>query len=229
MPLAIKFREEEHGHDAFLWHRISLEDHSFRALRLAIARALRRPRFALQLEADGSELSAATFPAAAAAASAAAMRIVVRHVDADGSLSSTSNFAQWVDPFWGCEKTALPQLQGVAAAWFWPKAQQGNTHPGATLPNGTVSVCPHSGAYPTGYGLNAQAGSGAPTLLLDGQSGCAGWSAPATQYSCTGFAHMQQSGTGSIGNYYNFVRVAPLRLSAADFSAGAVGTGLVAP
>ncbi|MBN9327721.1 MAG: hypothetical protein J0I87_12520, partial [Cellulomonas sp.] len=57
-----------------------------------------------------------------------------------------------VDPFIGTEATQLPQPQGLAATWWWPKPQVGNTHPGATYPLGMVSACAYSGAYPTGYG-----------------------------------------------------------------------------
>ena len=35
------------------------------------------------------------------------------------------------------------------------------------------------------------------------------------QYSTTGFAHFQQSGTGAVGNYMNYLKVMPLRISAA--------------
>lgn len=87
------------------------------------------------------------------AGDALALSLVVTHVDDDDEPSSETNFAQWVDPFWGCERTNLPQTQGVASTWYWPKALAGNTHPGATLPNGMVSVIAYSGAYPTGYAI----------------------------------------------------------------------------
>ncbi|NUT52318.1 MAG: hypothetical protein HOV94_34240, partial [Saccharothrix sp.] len=58
-----------------------------------------------------------------------------------------------IDPFIGTAATSLPAAQGLAATWWWPKAQVGNTHPGATSPLGMVSACAYSGAYPTGYGL----------------------------------------------------------------------------
>ena len=37
-----------------------------------------------------------------------------------------------VDPFIGTAATDLPAPQGLAATWWWPKPQVGNTHPGAT-------------------------------------------------------------------------------------------------
>jgi len=111
-----------------------------------------------------------------------------------------------VDPFWACERTSLPQSEGIAASWFWPKALTGNTHPGASLPHGYVSVVAYSGAYPTGYGVNAHSTKGAPASLLDDVK--AGF--PPYQYTATGFAHLQPSGTGSIGTYMNFVKVMPL-------------------
>ena len=123
--------------------------------------------------------------------------------------------ANCVDPFWACERTNLPQTEGVASRWFWPKALTGNTHPGASLPHGFVSVSAYSGAYPTGYGLNHQSSGAEPSSLFGGD-----YADPATpfsefayQYGASGFAHFQPSGTGSIGNYYNFLKVAPLRLA----------------
>ncbi len=101
-----------------------------------------------------------------------------------------------VDPFIGCETAQLLPPQGIAATWWWPKAQVGNTHPGATRPMGMVSACPHSGAYPTGYGLYAKNTDGIPDQLFD-------------HYQATGFTHFQQSGTGAIRKYYNYLRVTP--------------------
>ena len=59
---------------------------------------------------------------------------------------------EWVDPFIGTTETQLPERTGLAASWWSPKPQIGNTHPGATHPFGMVSACAYSGAYPTGYG-----------------------------------------------------------------------------
>lgn len=103
-----------------------------------------------------------------------------------------------IDPFHGCAAIDLPEPQGLAATWPFLKAQTGNTHPGACLPFGMVSVCPYSGAYPTGYGLNDFNYHGTVPRLFD-------------EYTATGFTHCHQSGTGAIGAYYNFVRVFPFR------------------
>jgi putative alpha-1,2-mannosidase len=73
----------------------------------------------------------------------------------------------------------------------------GNTHPGATSPFGMVSACAYSGAYPTGYGRYAKNTEGVPELMFD-------------RLQASGFTHFQQSGTGAIRKYYNYVRVTPM-------------------
>ena len=45
-----------------------------------------------------------------------------------------------VDPFIGCEPIDVVVPEGLASSWFFPKPMIGNTHPGATLPFGMVSV-----------------------------------------------------------------------------------------
>jgi putative alpha-1,2-mannosidase len=102
-----------------------------------------------------------------------------------------------VDPFIGVAATGLPQARGLAATWWWPKAQVGNTHPGATSPLGMVSACAYSGAYPTGYGWYTKNTEGAPEEMFD-------------RLQASGFTHFQQSGTGAIRKYYNYVRVTPM-------------------
>lgn len=102
-----------------------------------------------------------------------------------------------VDPFIGTEATALPQRTGIAATWWSPKPQVGNTHPGATHPLGMVSACAYSGAYPTGYGRYDLGTEGLPPDLHDRQL-------------ASGFTHFQQSGTGAIRKYYNYFRVTPM-------------------
>ena len=102
-----------------------------------------------------------------------------------------------VDPFIGTAATDLPEPQGLAASWWWPKPQVGNTHPGATYPFGMVSACAYSGAYPTGYGLYELNTEGVPPRLYDNQI-------------ASGFTHFQQSGTGAIRKYYNYFRVTPM-------------------
>ncbi|GAA0498223.1 hypothetical protein Ade02nite_91330 [Paractinoplanes deccanensis] len=73
----------------------------------------------------------------------------------------------------------------------------GNTHPGATSPLGMVSACAYSGAYPTGYGLYSKNTEGVPEEMFD-------------RLQASGFTHFQQSGTGAIRKYYNYVRVTPM-------------------
>ena len=102
-----------------------------------------------------------------------------------------------VDPFIGTDVTDLPPSSGLAAAWWWPKPQVGNTHPGATSPLGMVSACAYSGAYPTGYGVHELSTEGVPTTLHD-------------RMVASGFTHFQQSGTGAIRKYYNYLRVTPM-------------------
>ncbi|WP_127794580.1 glycoside hydrolase domain-containing protein [Agromyces sp. LHK192] len=102
-----------------------------------------------------------------------------------------------VDPFIGTGVTDLPPQQGLAATWWWPKPQVGNTHPGATYPLGMVSACAYSGAYPTGYGAYDLNTEGVPPTLHDGSL-------------ASGFTHFQQSGTGAIRKYYNYFRVTPM-------------------
>ena len=102
-----------------------------------------------------------------------------------------------VDPFIGTEVTDLPAPSGLAATWWWPKPQVGNTHPGATYPLGMVSACAYSGAYPTGYGRYDLSTEGVPPELIPTQV-------------ASGFTHFQQSGTGAIRKYYNYFRVTPM-------------------
>lgn len=103
-----------------------------------------------------------------------------------------------IDPFHGSGSIDLPEPEGIAATWPFLKAQTGNTHPGACLPFGMVSVAPYSGAYPTGYGLNDFNYHGTVPRRFE-------------HYTATGFTHCRQSGTGAIGEYYNFARVFPFR------------------
>ncbi|MEM7273499.1 MAG: GH92 family glycosyl hydrolase [Actinomycetota bacterium] len=102
-----------------------------------------------------------------------------------------------VDPFIGTGVTQLPPPTGLAATWWFPKPQIGNTHPGAVAPLGMVSACAYSGAYPTGYGLHDLNTQGVPTPTHD-------------HYQASGFTHFQQSGTGAIRKYYNYLRVTPM-------------------
>lgn len=109
----------------------------------------------------------------------------------------TDSLLDLVDPFVGTEATALPPATGLAATWWAPKPQVGNTHPGACHPLGMVSACAYSGAYPTGYGRYDISTEGLPTSLADAQL-------------ASGVTHFQQSGTGAIRKYYNYLRVTPM-------------------
>jgi putative alpha-1,2-mannosidase len=60
-----------------------------------------------------------------------------------------------------------------------------------------VSACAYSGAYPTGYGLYRKGTEGMPEEVFETKS-------------ASGFTHFQQSGTGAIRKYYNYVRVTPM-------------------
>lgn len=60
-----------------------------------------------------------------------------------------------------------------------------------------VSACAYSGAYPTGYGRYAKNTEGVPEEMYK-------------RLQASGFTHFQQSGTGAIRKYYNYVRVTPM-------------------
>jgi putative alpha-1,2-mannosidase len=60
-----------------------------------------------------------------------------------------------------------------------------------------VSACAYSGAYPTGYGRYTKSTEGRPSELFE-------------RNQASGFTHFQQSGTGAIRKYYNYVRVTPM-------------------
>src|SRR4051812_3249569 len=60
-----------------------------------------------------------------------------------------------------------------------------------------VSACAYSGAYPTGYGRYTKSTEGVPEEMFD-------------ELQASGFTHFQQSGTGAIRKYYNYVRVTPM-------------------
>jgi predicted alpha-1,2-mannosidase len=60
-----------------------------------------------------------------------------------------------------------------------------------------VSACAYSGAYPTGYGRYTKNTEGVPEAMFD-------------RLQASGFTHFQQSGTGAIRKYYNYIRVSPM-------------------
>ena len=103
-----------------------------------------------------------------------------------------------VDPFLGVEEAQLPKPEGIAATWWRPKPPVGNTHPGACLPFGMVSACAYSGAYVTGYGpYGLSLDGGSPPVMFQ-------------QHDALGIAHFQQTGTGRIRMYYNYLLTTPL-------------------
>ncbi len=102
-----------------------------------------------------------------------------------------------VDPFIGTAPADMPAPDGLASTWWWPKPPIGNTHPGATHPFGMVSAGAFSGAYPTGYGIYDRSTEGVPAPRFD-------------RLAASGFTHFQQSGTGAIRKYYNYLRVTPM-------------------
>ena len=106
--------------------------------------------------------------------------------------------SRWVDPFLGCAEAELPAPQGVAEKWWRAKPPVGNTHPGAAGPFGMVSACAYSGAYVTGYGRYGVSLTGdSPPIAFERQE-------------ALGIAHFQQSGTGRIRSYYNYLLTTPL-------------------
>lgn len=115
-----------------------------------------------------------------------------------GLTSHAQTVLDYADPFYGQAGVDLPPPQGIAAAWNWEKAQAGNTHPGPQLPFGMVSVVPYTKAYPTGTGYNKKTTKG-PARYQE-----------KLRDAAFGFTHFQQTGTGAILSYYNFLRTIPV-------------------
>ena len=107
-----------------------------------------------------------------------------------------ADFCKYVNVFQGCGEIDLPKPEGIAARWFFIKAGCGNTSPAASLPFSAVSVGPFSGGYPTGYTDHMPNSHSRPPRFKGGKG-------------LLGFAHLQQSGTGAIGYYYNYAVVTP--------------------
>ena len=89
-----------------------------------------------------------------------------------------------------------PEPEGIAKKWYFIKAGTGNTSPAATVPFGAMSAAPYSGGYPTGYGNHLVNTHSRPAKFSEGEK-------------LIGFAHLQQSGTGTIGYYYNYALTVP--------------------
>lgn len=103
-----------------------------------------------------------------------------------------------VDPFLGNAEKDLVVPEGIAEKWWCAKPPVGNTHPGACLPFGMVSACAYSGAYVAGYGRYGLSLSGDPPPVMY------------QRHEVLGIAHFQQSGTGRIRMYYNYLLTSPL-------------------
>lgn len=107
------------------------------------------------------------------------------------------DFCSCVDVFHGSGKVDLPTPFGIAQTWHFIKAICGNTHPGATLPFGKLSVGCYCGGYPTGYGNHL--GNSCPEDFRVRRGAI----------RCRGFSHLHQSGTGSMDVYYNYAVTTP--------------------
>ncbi len=108
-----------------------------------------------------------------------------------GKMTDSKKFTSFVDPFWGNGVTRGAKPEGIAKNWYAFKGMAGNTHPGAQLPFGKLSVCAYSGGYSTGYGNN-RANSGEPIVpLYEGKK-------------IFGLSHLHHSGVGGMGYYYNY-------------------------
>lgn len=106
------------------------------------------------------------------------------------------DYCKSVNVFHGCGEMKLPKPEGIAATWFFIKAQCGNTTPAATLPFGKMNVGAFSGGYPTGYGSHKPNYCGKPEHLPEGDG-------------LLGFTHLHHSGTGAVGYYYNYALTTP--------------------
>ena len=105
------------------------------------------------------------------------------------------DYAGYVNVFHGCGEID-PKPEGIAARWYFIKAGCGNTNPAACLPFSAVSAGPFSGGYPTGYGDHLPNSFARPAHFPGGKG-------------LLGFSHLQHSGTGAIGYYYNYAVVTP--------------------
>ncbi len=114
-----------------------------------------------------------------------------------------TDFCKYVNVFQGSGEIDLPKPEGLAARWFFLKAGCGNTSPAACLPFSAMSASPFSGGYPTGYGDHLPNSFARPARFPEGKA-------------LLGFAHLQQSGTGAIGFYYNYAVVTPRYADSAE-------------
>lgn len=112
------------------------------------------------------------------------------------------DYCKYVNVFQGNGEYELPGIRGIASKWFFLKAGCGNTNPAAVLPFGAMSVSPFSGGYPTGYGNHLVNTHSKPAKFSGGEK-------------LIGFSHLHQSGTGTIGYYYNYAVTTPFYESSA--------------
>ena len=110
---------------------------------------------------------------------------------------SNSNY-DYADPFFGCFEPELPAPRGIAAKWFFIKAQTGNCLPAAVLPFGAASACAYTGGYPSGYGPYWKNSDARPPRIMNPDA-----------MEAMGISHFHQSGTGYIDEFYNFFTVTP--------------------
>lgn len=108
------------------------------------------------------------------------------------------DFCKYVNPFYGNFEPELPTPNETASKWFFLKAQVGNTTPAAVRPFGMMSACAYTGGYPTGYGPYLPNSHARPAAFLDRDN-----------ISALGFSHFHQSGTGYIGEFYNYSIITP--------------------
>ncbi len=109
------------------------------------------------------------------------------------------DYCKYVDPFYGNFEPDLPEPDEIASKWFFLKAQVGNTTPAAVVPFGAVSACAYTGGYPTGYGPYLPNSYSRPKKFLNGEN-----------MTALGFSHFHQSGTGDIGQFYNYSVITPV-------------------
>ncbi len=108
------------------------------------------------------------------------------------------NCSGHVNVFYGSGNIDLPSPEGIAATWYFIKAQCGNTFPHAALPFGKMTCGAYSGGYTSGYGVNVPNSCGRDIPAFK------------EKHTVRGLSHLHQSGTGAIGMYYNFAVTSPM-------------------
>jgi len=106
----------------------------------------------------------------------------------------------------------LRKPHGIAEKWYFIKGLCGNTSPAATLPFGKLECGCYGGGYSSGYTNHAQnAGVGRPSMYGWNIFSEKSFSVPVftEKLSTFGISHMQPSGTGLCGTYYNYAVTTP--------------------